>query len=210
MIDAVADEAVAVKPQVAFFEALGGYGLTRARAGLRPCPRGGAAGDRRRQARRHRLDRRGVRRGLARTARDGEPPVGDAMTVNPYMGGDSLEPFLAACGDGAGLFVLARTSNPGGADLQELQLADGGLLWERTAALIDALGRALRRVVRPVGRRRGGRGHPPGGGRPGPGADAARRPAAARGGRAGRQRLERCCRRSATIRPAAWSWPRGR
>ena len=45
----------------------------------------------------------------------------DALTVNPYLGGDSLEPFLSACGEGAGLFVLARTSNPGAADLQELR-----------------------------------------------------------------------------------------
>src|SRR5262249_8636675 len=38
--------------------------------------------------------------------RDGGRPVADAVTVNPYMGGDSLEPFLRACGEGAGLFVL--------------------------------------------------------------------------------------------------------
>jgi len=71
---------------------------------------------------------------------DGETPIADAMTVNPYLGRDSLEPFLVACGDGAGLFVLARTSNPGGADLQEAELASGELLWERTASLIDAWG----------------------------------------------------------------------
>ena len=62
------------------------------------------------------------------------------MTVNPYMGGDAMEPYLAACGDGAGVFVLARTSNPGGADLQEQVLADGRPVWERTAELIDQWG----------------------------------------------------------------------
>ena len=69
--------------------------------------------------------------------------MADALTVNPYMGGDSLEPFLAACRGGAGMFVLARTSNPGGADLQEAELADGRPLWERTAELIAGWGEEL-------------------------------------------------------------------
>ena len=59
------------------------------------------------------------------------------------MGGDSLEPFLAACGRGSGLFVLARTSNPGGSDLQQEPLADGRPLWERTAELIAQWGAGL-------------------------------------------------------------------
>jgi len=46
----------------------------------------------------------------------------DAVTVNPYLGEDSLQPFLST--DGAGVFVLCRTSNPGGADFQNLELAD--------------------------------------------------------------------------------------
>src|SRR6478609_9777101 len=70
-------------------------------------------------------------------------PVADAMTVNPYMGGDSLEPFLLACGAGSGLFVLVRTSNPGAADLQEQRLADGQRVWERTAELVAGWGAAL-------------------------------------------------------------------
>ncbi|WP_049981612.1 orotidine-5'-phosphate decarboxylase [Halolamina rubra] len=59
----------------------------------------------------------------------------DAITVNPYMGGDSLQPFLAEAD--AGVFVLCRTSNPGGADLQDLELASGEPLYERVAALAD-------------------------------------------------------------------------
>jgi orotidine-5'-phosphate decarboxylase len=45
----------------------------------------------------------------------------DAITVNPYLGEDSLQPFLARAD--AGVFVLCRTSNPGGADFQHLELA---------------------------------------------------------------------------------------
>jgi orotidine-5'-phosphate decarboxylase len=45
----------------------------------------------------------------------------DAITVSPYLGGDSLSPFLSRTD--AGVFVLCRTSNPGGADLQDLPIA---------------------------------------------------------------------------------------
>jgi len=139
VIDAVAGEAVAVKPQVAFFEALGGYGIT---ALERVCELAREAGllvivDAKRG------DIGSTSAAYAEAwlhARDGERPVADALTVNPYMGGDALEPFLAACSDGAGLFVLTRTSNPGGADIQEQPLADGRPVWERVAELTAAWG----------------------------------------------------------------------
>ncbi|MGM0592590.1 MAG: orotidine-5'-phosphate decarboxylase [Halobacteriota archaeon] len=59
----------------------------------------------------------------------------DAITVNPYMGRDSLQPFLDRVD--RGVFVLCRTSNPGGADLQDLELAGGERVYERVAALAD-------------------------------------------------------------------------
>jgi orotidine-5'-phosphate decarboxylase len=59
----------------------------------------------------------------------------DAITVNPYMGRDSLQPFLDRTEKG--VFVLCRTSNPGGADLQDLELASGEPVYERVAALAD-------------------------------------------------------------------------
>ncbi|MFC6875318.1 orotidine-5'-phosphate decarboxylase [Halobellus marinus] len=59
----------------------------------------------------------------------------DAITVNPYMGRDSLQPFLDR--EEKGVFVLCRTSNPGGADLQDLELASGEAVYERVAALAD-------------------------------------------------------------------------
>ena len=57
----------------------------------------------------------------------------DAVTLSPYMGFDSIEPYLRH--DGRGLFLLCRTSNPGGADLQSLPLAAGPKLYEHVAAL---------------------------------------------------------------------------
>jgi orotidine-5'-phosphate decarboxylase len=142
LIEAVAEEAVAVKPQVAFFEALGGYGMT---ALERVCD---AAAERGLLviADAKRGDIRSTAEAYAEAwlaPRDGGRPVADALTVNPDMGGDSVEPFLAACGQGAGLFVLARTSNPGAADLQEQPLLDGRPLWERTAELIAEWGAGL-------------------------------------------------------------------
>ena len=59
----------------------------------------------------------------------------DAITLNPYLGRDSLEPFLSRAEKG--VFVLCRTSNPGGSDLQDLELASGEPLYERVAALAD-------------------------------------------------------------------------
>jgi orotidine-5'-phosphate decarboxylase len=57
----------------------------------------------------------------------------DAVTVNPYLGGDSLRPFLDR--ESKGVFVLCRSSNPGAADLQGLELAGGEQVYERVAAL---------------------------------------------------------------------------
>jgi len=59
----------------------------------------------------------------------------DAITVNPYMGRDSLQPFLDR--EEKGVFMLCRTSNPGGGDVQGLELASGEPLYERVAALGD-------------------------------------------------------------------------
>lgn len=59
--------------------------------------------------------------------------LADAITVNPYLGRDAIAPFLQR--DDRGVFILCRTSNPGGADLQDLVLAEGDRLYERVATL---------------------------------------------------------------------------
>jgi orotidine-5'-phosphate decarboxylase len=62
----------------------------------------------------------------------------DAATVNPLMGGDVLDAFVdVAAPAGAGLFVLVRTSNPGAADLLDLDTG-GRPLYERIAGLVAA------------------------------------------------------------------------
>jgi orotidine-5'-phosphate decarboxylase len=57
----------------------------------------------------------------------------DAVTLSPFMGFDSIEPFLKHAGKG--LFLLCRTSNPGGDDLQSLVLDGGERVYERIARL---------------------------------------------------------------------------
>jgi orotidine-5'-phosphate decarboxylase len=65
----------------------------------------------------------------------------DAMTANPLLGVDSLEPLVqSARSVGSGLLVLVRTSNPGSNDVQEAELADGASLSERLAQLVARLG----------------------------------------------------------------------
>jgi orotidine-5'-phosphate decarboxylase len=62
----------------------------------------------------------------------------DALTVSPYLGDDSLRPFVDVARErGAGLFVLVKTSNPGGGMLQDLQ-SDGRTLYARMAEHVEA------------------------------------------------------------------------
>jgi orotidine-5'-phosphate decarboxylase len=57
----------------------------------------------------------------------------DAVTLSPLLGFDSIEPYLRH--EGKGAIVLCRTSNPGGADLQDLALVSGERVYERIARL---------------------------------------------------------------------------
>jgi orotidine-5'-phosphate decarboxylase len=75
--------------------------------------------------------------------RGARPPLADALTVNPYLGRESLEPLLAECRrHGGGLFCLVKTSNAGG-DVQDLALSDGRPLWQHVARLVCEWGEDL-------------------------------------------------------------------
>ncbi len=76
----------------------------------------------------------------------------DALTANPLLGRETLASLLdVARPRGGGLFVLVRTSNPGAADVQELELAGGGAVSERLADIVDALGASAEGPVSDVG-----------------------------------------------------------
>jgi orotidine-5'-phosphate decarboxylase len=139
IVDAVAPYAVAVKPQLAFFEALGADGM---RAFEDVCAYARQAGllviaDAKRG------DIGSTARAYATAYLEGDPPLADAMTVNPYLGRDSLEPLFGTCRrHGAGLFCLVRTSNQGG-EIQDLTLSDGKPLWQHVAKLVAEWGEDL-------------------------------------------------------------------
>ena len=79
-------------------------------------------------------------RAYAEAYLEGEPPRADALTVNPWLGRDAIEPFLGAVRrGGAGIFVLVRTSNAGG-DLQDVILKDGTTMWHHVASLVAEWG----------------------------------------------------------------------
>jgi orotidine-5'-phosphate decarboxylase len=136
IVDAVAPHAVAVKPQLAFFEQLGSAGLA---AFERTCTYARRAG--------MLVIADGKRGDIGSTARayaeaylEGEPPRADALTVNPWLGRDSVEPFLGAVRrGGVGIFVIVRTSNVSG-DLQDALLKDGRPMWHHVAGLVDEWG----------------------------------------------------------------------
>ena len=76
----------------------------------------------------------------------------DAFTANPLLGNDALEPLVtAARSRAAGPFILVRTSNPGAADVLDLELATGERLWEHLAGMVDRLGQAGESGIADVG-----------------------------------------------------------
>jgi orotidine-5'-phosphate decarboxylase len=117
IVDATADVVCAFKPQIAYFAAIGAeHDLERLCAAVRDRYPGvllvldakrGDIGSTAEQYAHEAFDRYGAH----------------AVTVNPYMGTDSVEPFLRHP-DG-GVFVLCRTSNPGSGDFQSLPVALG-------------------------------------------------------------------------------------
>ncbi|MBI3865600.1 MAG: orotidine-5'-phosphate decarboxylase, partial [Planctomycetia bacterium] len=63
----------------------------------------------------------------------------DALTVNPYLGRDTLEPFVrVAVERGAGIYVLVRTSNPGAGSFQDVRDSQG-TVYRRVAAVVEEL-----------------------------------------------------------------------
>ncbi len=143
IVDAVAPYAVAVKPQVAFFEVLGSDGWAALESVCRYASQAGllVIADAKRG------DIGSTARAYAAAflePRDREPPLADALTVNPYLGTDAVDPFLAACRrHGAGVFFLVRTSNAGARDIQDAILSDGTPVWRHVAELVREWGEDL-------------------------------------------------------------------
>lgn len=138
VIDVVAPLVPAVKPQMAFFEQLGGAGIEALAQ---------VVGYARQKNLLVILD--GKRNDIGSTAEAYASAYlgsetssgldGDALTVSPYLGDDSLTPFVEKCaGQGTGIFVLVKTSNPGGGLFQDL-VAEGKPLYQHVAEHVETL-----------------------------------------------------------------------
>jgi orotidine-5'-phosphate decarboxylase len=130
VIDRIAGRVVIIKPQIAFFERIGWRGV-RALDGL--CRRARAA-DLMVLLDAKRGDIGSTAEGYAGAylTSDAAMPV-DAITLNPYLGFETLDPFVRAASEaGRGLFVLVKTSNPGSGDLQDRDV-EGEPLFGRVA-----------------------------------------------------------------------------
>jgi len=136
VIDVVAPLVPCVKPQAAFFEDSGPEGMRALAYVIAYARQRGLLVI---------LD--GKRNDIGSTAAayasaylGADSPWGaDALTVSPYLGDDSLSPFVSVAQErGAGVFVLVKTSNPGGGLFQDLDV--GGLtLYRRVAAFVEQL-----------------------------------------------------------------------
>ncbi len=137
LIDATGPACVAVKPQLACFERLGAPGWGALEAVIEHAHQRGLL-----------VIADGKRGDIALSARAYAQALFDRLrvdlaTVNPLLGGDAIEPFVAgARAVGAGVLLLVRTSNPGAADVQDLELAAGGPVWERLAGFVAEQGAA--------------------------------------------------------------------
>jgi orotidine-5'-phosphate decarboxylase len=136
VIDAVHDLVPIVKPQSAYFEADGSRGVealervmayarSRGLLVLLDAKRGDIGATSEAYA--------------AAYLSEGSKLRADALTVNPYLGPETLTPFVdSAIQNGAGLFVLAVTSNPGSAAIQKL-VSDGMPVYEHVARMVSTL-----------------------------------------------------------------------
>ncbi len=136
VVDRLEKRVAVVKPQIALFERLGWRGLRALEAIVERC-----------QAREllvvldgKRGDMGSTAVGYAEAYLSATAPLSvDALTVHPYLGRDSLQPFLDRCeANGRGIFVLVKTSNPGSGDLQDLALATGPVFGAVAAMLAPA------------------------------------------------------------------------
>ncbi len=128
VIEATADLVCAYKPQSAFYEAAGELGWRALRETIaavrRIAPHAFVILDAKRN------DIGNTAEAYAQAAFDWFGA--DALTINPYLGGDAVAPFLARPDRGA--FALCRTSNAGAGDLQSLQVGEGEPLYLAVAA----------------------------------------------------------------------------
>jgi orotidine-5'-phosphate decarboxylase len=140
VLDRIAGRVPVIKPQIAFFEQLGWRGMQVLDRLSRRAKKDGLLVLL--DAKRGDIGSTAEGYAAAYLTPDAAMPV-DAITLNPYLGFDTIEPFARVARDaGRGLFVLVKTSNPGSGDLQD-QEVDGEPLFGRVAAGLGRFESAL-------------------------------------------------------------------
>ncbi|MFC1600210.1 orotidine-5'-phosphate decarboxylase [Patescibacteria group bacterium] len=145
IIDAIADLVPVVKPQVAFYEVFGAPGMQAYKETIDYA-----------QSKDLIVIADAKRNDIGSTAQAyadtylgmtdvyGESRAAfdaDAITVTPYLGYDGIKPFVDNCKEfGKGIFILVKTSNPSSGDLQDLELKEGGSIYEVMGNLVDSWG----------------------------------------------------------------------
>ena len=139
IIDSVAELVPAVKPQAAFFEQLGAPGMAALAHVVQYAQQNNLLVIM--DAKRGDIGSTAEAYANAFLGRKPDSVWGcDSLTVNPYLGEDSLQPFVKRCQTaGAGIFVLVKTSNPGSQTLQELTVQSGGTLYQQVAKMVQNL-----------------------------------------------------------------------
>ncbi len=149
MIDAVADIIPAIKPQFAYYEKYGLFGLTALKKTISYAKSKGMI-----------VIADAKRNDIGSTAEAYSGAIigsttlidqstvrildADAITLNAYLGIDGIKPFLdTAKADGKGMFILVRTSNPSAGDFQDLITEGGKPLYERVAEKVSEWGEGL-------------------------------------------------------------------
>lgn len=144
LIDALCDIVPAVKPQSAYYEALGwqgvrcfaetcAYARSRGMLVIADCKRNdiGSTAQAYSQAYLGRLAAAGQRCEVFEC---------DAVTVNAYLGSDGVKPFLEDCKEyGKGIFALVKTSNPSSGELQDMRLENGLTVYQHMGRLLETL-----------------------------------------------------------------------
>ena len=148
LIDATFDIIPAVKPQIAFYEMFGIPGMEAFKETCRYAKEKGM------------IVIADIKRGdIGSTAEGysnaflGKTQIGDKeesiydvdfVTLNPYMGIDSIKPFIDDCKKyNKGAFILVKTSNPSSGDLQDLKLETGEEIYKKVASLVEEWGEDL-------------------------------------------------------------------
>ena len=135
IVEACAGSIIAIKPQLAFFEARGVEGMRAFVAIVKLARKLGL------------LTIADAKRGdigptssAYASAYLGDGDFGcDAVTVNPYLGSDAIMPFVRAVPQGRGIFALVKTSNPSSGEFQDLS-TEQGPVWECVARRIHGIG----------------------------------------------------------------------